>query len=962
MGAVAVLTGLLAGLASAGIQLELGRTQEERRLSDQVDLALVLGKERIGAAFERGETGNDIVKDGQQALSAQRNFPGIADMRLYDPQGQLAVVIVRDPTPRDRLLTDESFEQLGFWLFPSAETRSIPVSWSRRPENPNESPVLGRLEITPDRTGTASRYVGAMAFMAILELLRIILVAAGVGLVAYWFVERPLLRLARQLRLILDPKRVSARAIPTPSGHEFSELGALIAILNSGIAALAQARRSQVNAARELEIVKERMVSGIESSRSALIDLILEETGERFWHTPNLDRVLGGLPGHGLALLDAWRRTLQADDAARLSAGGVDVPTPGRGAGERDRHHRDILGTRIGAPDEAVPDDRAPDDLAPDDVTPDDLANEFKFVFRMTLSQACPERADQVHWVSVHGRMRSIDGRTARIVGAVTDITAEIEARELALTLSTTDPITGLPNLSAALARVQKAREASPEQGSGLMAIAHVSLARVTATSEAFGQGAADHLMRSVAQRLGAINDTYIERLLDAGQVLQQPYISRGGYKSFYILFEGWNAWDVDDVCNRILEKLTEPVAIGETFVAAAPSVGVTFFDRATRSRRRTDRHAPASAPHIQAPHIQAPNIQAAELLREADVAQRHGRLRGIVVNYQASLENAVRARLEFEGAITRAIEQDEVLTLYRPRMDSTRRKLVAVEAHLRWFDSTGRVVRGFELAPVAEQAGLMLRLGRRAAEQALQAFGRWVQGRYGFLRLGIATSVRELTAPDLIPWVIRACEDAEVLPNDVDLNVPERALVEIGDAIEPILRQLRQIGFGIVVDDFESGFGGLLRLHRLPLSGIKLNRHYVAGVPEESHACSVSGAVIDHGNRLGLRVIAEGVETEAQWRYLRNVGAAEFQGPGIGRSVDEDSFFHQWLRLASFGGGDGASGGTAPAPWAQFIEDDLEILDLFSSRARGSAMPGGKTEPSVQDSLAALARLNGQE
>jgi EAL domain-containing protein (putative c-di-GMP-specific phosphodiesterase class I)/GGDEF domain-containing protein len=312
---------------------------------------------------------------------------------------------------------------------------------------------------------------------------------------------------------------------------------------------------------------------------------------------------------------------------------------------------------------------------------------------------------------------------------------------------------------------------------------------------------------------------------------------------------------DADAVMDAILKALRHPVSFEGQVFQLAPQAGITLSG--------------------------ADGARAGELIERAltslDAGRREGAERSITF-YSDTLRLASLTRLDWKQELTRAIANDELELHYQPRLTLATREIVAVEAFLRWPHKIRGLVPTSEFLPIAELSGLSVQLGRWVLRRACRDLAVLAERGYPQLRLSVNVARQYLSAESLAEDVNDAARAAGIEPSQLDLEITEQML-STGRSGLAALHQLRGQGARVLIDDFGTGYVSLGRLRNSPLDGILIDRSFVEEVGQDHEARAVCRAAIALGLAFGLRIVAEGIETEAQAQFLVTEQCHEGQG-----------------------------------------------------------------------------------
>jgi len=435
----------------------------------------------------------------------------------------------------------------------------------------------------------------------------------------------------------------------------------------------------------------------------------------------------------------------------------------------------------------------------------------------------------------------------------VRDITERKEAEEKLAHQALHDGLTGLPNRLLLVDRLRNAIARGLRHDGPPPVVMFLDLDRFKLVNDSLGHGAGDELLIAVAERLRNV-------------VRTTDTLSRFGGDEFVILCEGMASQDaVMALAERAMTAIDEPFVInGERFHIGV-SIGVAFVD--------DDGPSPE------------------ELLGDADYAMYLAKARsgqGRVQLFDQATRAVARQRVHTETALARALERDELVVFYQPIVETATRRWVGVEALLRWQHPTRGLLAPAAFLDAAEQTGLIVPIGAWVLSEACSQVQQWNAGLSpdDHLAVSVNLSGRQLTEPDLAQTIAASLDEANIDPRSLRLvlEVTETLLPTDEDEARRRLVELHELGIQLAIDDFGTGYSSLRYVRDLPISTIKIDRSFVSGLGESDHDEAIVIAVTQLARTLGLRVVAEGVETEAQFAFLSRVGCDYSQGYLFGR------------------------------------------------------------------------------
>jgi diguanylate cyclase (GGDEF)-like protein len=423
------------------------------------------------------------------------------------------------------------------------------------------------------------------------------------------------------------------------------------------------------------------------------------------------------------------------------------------------------------------------------------------------------------------------------------------------------DGLTGLPNRRLFLDRVDRIlRRASVE--SIPCSVLHLGLDRFKQINDALGHRAGDILLKAVARRL--------ERSIRPSDLLAIPGLNEagsplcrlGGDEFLVILCGSPSADSTRTIARRIFSNLSQPFRISDDELIVTASIGISLF--------------PEDAEDIEA------------LLGHAATALSHAKQAGgnQIAFYSRALNTESSKRLLMENQLRKAIGREELLLYYQPKFDTYSGELRGAEALMRWNHPEQGLVPPVDFIPLAEETGLIESLGEWALATACHQNVAWQNAGFEPISISVNVSSKQMRRGNFVQTVRFALSDSGMAADHLILEVTESMLIEDQAKTLDMLNELKAMGVKISVDDFGTGYSSLSYLKSLPLDELKVDRSFVSGVSEGSDDSAIVNAIIAMSQSLGLIVVAEGVETAAQLRFLQNRGCDQYQGFLRGRPV----------------------------------------------------------------------------
>jgi diguanylate cyclase (GGDEF)-like protein/PAS domain S-box-containing protein len=399
------------------------------------------------------------------------------------------------------------------------------------------------------------------------------------------------------------------------------------------------------------------------------------------------------------------------------------------------------------------------------------------------------------------------------------------------------DPLTGLPNRRRFLETLAEAK-AGPE--GRRLAVLFMDLDRFKVVNDSLGHDAGDRLLSDVGARI-------------SGALRPSDVVARFGGDEFVVLCHGVQTEaQAVIIADRVSEAVSAPFSLDADEVYVTVATGIA---------------------------LAAGGLAAEDLVRAAETAMYRAkrRTRPWQVFDEAMRTRSVE-RLSMESALHRALERDEFRLHYQPAVSLLDRRIVGVEALLRWHHPERGLVAPGEFIPLAEEMGLIVPIGRWVLAEACRQAKRW--GRFGRETwLSLNLSAHQLTAAGLVPEVAGVLHETGTDPGRLHLEITESALMEDTEAVAGVVRDLKELGVHLSIDDFGTGYSSLVYLKRLAVDTLKIDRSFVDGVGREPEDTAIVMAVLGMAQSLGLSVVAEGVETEEQLETLRGLGCELAQG-----------------------------------------------------------------------------------
>jgi diguanylate cyclase (GGDEF)-like protein/PAS domain S-box-containing protein len=444
-------------------------------------------------------------------------------------------------------------------------------------------------------------------------------------------------------------------------------------------------------------------------------------------------------------------------------------------------------------------------------------------------------------WVDFMAATIDFEGQPA-VLGTAFDITERKAAEETIRHLAYHDGLTGLPNrtlfedrLTVTLAQARRKRR--------LAAVMFLDLDRFKVVNDTVGHAMGDRLLQSVAERLKAL-------------VREGDTVARVGGDEFTLLLpEVGRVEDAVDVAERILETLRDPWPVNGHEFHITTSIGIAMCP--------------------------GDGEDAESLMRNADTAMYRAKDRGRdnYKLYAPAMNSRIAERLALENSLRHALERDEFVVHYQPQVNLETGRIVGVEALVRWQHPERGLVSPVEFIPVAEETGLIVPLGAWVLRTACAQNKAWQDAGLPPMRMAVNLSARQFQRRDLLDTVAAALAETGLAPEYLQLEITEGAAMQDVDQTLAILRELREAGVQLSIDDFGTGHSSLSYLKRFPIDVVKIDQSFVQDLTLDPNDAAIASTIIVMAHNLGLKVIAEGVETAEQLAFLRERDCDEMQG-----------------------------------------------------------------------------------
>lgn len=439
--------------------------------------------------------------------------------------------------------------------------------------------------------------------------------------------------------------------------------------------------------------------------------------------------------------------------------------------------------------------------------------------------------------------LRDDDNQIIGIVGACRDVTEHKKNAERIHFMAMHDALTHLPNRTLLVERLEQGI-AQAEQLQGQLAVLFIDLDNFKNVNDSLGHNAGDTLIKAVADRL-------------TSSVRSSDTVARLGGDEFVILLvdEDEQTSDVGLIIERVRAAIARPFIIeGQQFSVTCSIGGATFPKDGTDSTT---------------------------LLMNADIAMYQAKDcgRDNIVYYRQGMDDALRELRMLQEGLKSAIANDEISLVYQPQVDLETGEIFAVEALARWHNSELGNVSPAKFIPLAEDSGLIVPIGDWVLQEACRQNKAWQDAGMKPITVCVNVSTRQIREPDWVQRVAEILRETGMDAQYLELEITESMLMSDVEQATSMMRALREIGVNFSIDDFGTGYSSLSALKSYPVTRLKLDRSFISDLKNNTNEKHIAEAIISLGQKLDMRVIAEGVETDEQLDFLREAHCDEFQG-----------------------------------------------------------------------------------
>jgi diguanylate cyclase (GGDEF)-like protein len=403
------------------------------------------------------------------------------------------------------------------------------------------------------------------------------------------------------------------------------------------------------------------------------------------------------------------------------------------------------------------------------------------------------------------------------------------------------DQLTGLPNRRSFSEEFESFLDKADENNQQL-GILFLDIDRFKFINDSLGHTFGDLVLKEVSLRLKKFTK-------GCGRIY------RMSGDEFTIILENINLSKINESMSQLLNLFSEPLYIMEEMIRITASIGVSVY--------------PCDSDD--------PNV----LLRNADLAMYRAKENGknTYQYFQSGFNNNSYERLLMENELHNAIENNELVLHYQPRYSIEKDRILAVEALIRWIHPRWGMISPAEFIPLAEETGLITKIGAWVMETACMQTKEWIDKGYPNVKMAVNLSARQFLQRDLVTFIQSVIEKTEIPPQLLELEITESTLMKYEETIFFTIDQLKEMGVHFALDDFGTGYSSLGYLKKFRIDTLKIDQSFVRGIGTETDDSAIATAIITLAHSLKMNVVAEGVETEQQYQYLKEQKCNEIQG-----------------------------------------------------------------------------------
>jgi diguanylate cyclase (GGDEF)-like protein/PAS domain S-box-containing protein len=457
-------------------------------------------------------------------------------------------------------------------------------------------------------------------------------------------------------------------------------------------------------------------------------------------------------------------------------------------------------------------------------------------------------------WCALSGKAVDAADPLAGTIWLFEDVTQQRENEEYLTRLASIDSLTGLPNRNVFNDRVEHAIHKAQRDGRRL-AVFFLDLDHFKHINDSLGHNAGDMLLKEVARRIKAC-------------LREGDTVARLGGDEFTLLLEDISSAEhVGKVAEKVIQSMTRPYKIDATEISVSPSIGISLY--------------PADGRDVDM------------LVRNADAAMYHAKKQGRnnFQFYSLDMNAEAAERLALETALRQAVTQQEFFLHYQPQFDLDSGEMIGAEVLLRWYNEVWGNVPPSRFVPVLEDTGLIGEVGEWVLEQACDTFLAIQNQVSADFKIAVNLSGRQFKGGLLLGHIRQLLSQRKMPAANLELEITETMLMEDTELATMTLQELSDMGLSLAIDDFGTGYSSLSYLKQFPLNVLKIDSAFIHDITTDQEDAAIVDAIMAMSASLGLTVVAEGVENDAQLEYLKQRHCQRAQGYLLGRPIDKAAF-----------------------------------------------------------------------
>lgn len=495
-----------------------------------------------------------------------------------------------------------------------------------------------------------------------------------------------------------------------------------------------------------------------------------------------------------------------------------------------------------------------PDDL---DMFQGDLSDHLRgFVDQFVNESRVLHKDSNYRWILTRGiALRHEDGHAYRIAGSITDVSVRKKAEQKIIHDAFYDSLTNLPNMKLFIDRLSSVIARAKRHENYFIAVLFIDVDRLKVINDSLGHRRGDIVIKEISERLVSC-------------VRSGDTVARISGDSFVAMLDDLNDFsDAVYIVKRMQKKVNEPILVEGHEVVITISIGISVNSIKEES--------------------------AEDLVRFANIAMSKVKSQGRnnFRRYQHEMSEEAQGRLEIEHRLYHAIANNELLLHFQPQVDIVGKDLMGFEALLRWNSKDLGMVSPGQFIPIAEETGLITQMGDWVLQEACRQIKVWQQKFQKPIVVAVNFSARQFQQDDLVENIQKVISESSLNPESLEVEITESIVMDNMESTVGKLKRLKDLGMKVSIDDFGTGYSSLSYLRQLPLDRLKIDQSFIRGIPEDSNSIAITHAIIGLARNLGLDLIAEGVETMDQMKFLHDNSCHKIQGYLFSRPLsDQDT------------------------------------------------------------------------